>query len=71
LLIKRRLLAEEEERELCEILMWCDNISEICRILKKHRQTIWRMMERVKEKMILAGISPTNQKKSKKNSKRV
>ena len=63
------LTLPSDERELCEILMWCDNISEISRILNKHRQTIQRMIERIRNKMVTAGISQENQKNQKKVQK--
>lgn len=57
----------EDERELCETLM-CYNKVETARILGKHKQTIWRMMDRIRKKMLYADIIPPS-KKNQKNLK--
>lgn len=63
---RRRLFAEirlfvetlpEEERELCEALMY-NTKAETCRILCKGRPSIWRMIKRIRTKMIATGIFP-------------
>ena len=41
----------DDERELCDILMY-HNKAEASRILGKHKHTIWRMINRIREKMM-------------------
>lgn len=55
----------EAERELCELLMHY-NKAETARILSKHKQTIARMINRIREKMLSAGILTSSLKKSEK-----
>ena len=58
----------EDERELCETLMHYNKV-ETARILGKHKQTIWRMMDRIRKKMLSADILPPSKKKSEKLEK--
>ena len=58
----------EDERELCETLMHYNKV-ETARILGKHKQTIWRMMDRIRKKMLSADILPPS-KKNQKNLKK-
>lgn len=58
----------EDEQELCETLMYCNKV-ESARVLGKHKQSVWRMMDRIREKMLVAGFHPSTTKKSEKNQK--
>ena len=60
------LTLPKEERVLCKILLY-HNKAEACRILGKHRQSLSRMVECIRTKMLLAGISPRHQKNLKKS----
>ena len=71
--LRRELFAEirlfvatlpKEEQELCETLMY-NTKAETCRILGKGRPSIWRMLKRIRAKMIAADILPQIEKKSK------
>ncbi len=59
----------DNERRLCELLMY-HNKSKCSLMMKKHKQIIWRMIARIRKKMIEAGFGPCSQKK-KKNSEKV
>ena len=54
-----------EEQKLCEILMNEPLNSDIASLIGVHRQTVWRMMHRIRRKMERAGLRP-----SKKNGKK-
>lgn len=60
----------DEERELCEILMYHNKV-ETARILGKHKQSVWRIMGRIREKMLTAGFQSPSQKNRKKLKKGV
>ena len=70
---KGRLIAEvrlfvatlpEEERKLCEILMHESVWNNVAKIMGKHRHIVWRMIQRIRKKMELAGLNyKKNEKK--------
>ena len=60
----------QDEREFCETLMH-NTKAETGRILSKGRPTMWRMIKRIRNKMIDAGFDCSQQKKYKKNPKGV
>ena len=71
--LRRKLFAEirlfvanlpKEEQELCEALMY-DTKAEVCRILGKGRPSVWRMIKRIRTKMIAEGLHTEIEKNSK------